>query len=223
MSLVAGLLMCLYSAAKITHKTQAMTSVAAAWHADATVHAFDNDQENPDPDLPPTAGYLAPANAYRVAAGDESGSGGDDDDDSRSECSSLDDPKYVPFQAHNISFQKRQALGKLPSYHSQTVFCMLLLLLVALLTAPPAAGRCELKCSDVPGEQPGGDHGVRLRGGPGVAARALHDRVLARHVAARQDRRHLLNPIFLPAPAVRCRVFTGGMYKLSADRRYSDA
>ncbi|XP_066327697.1 uncharacterized protein [Miscanthus floridulus] len=108
-SLVAGLLMCLYSAAKITHKTQAMTSVAAAWHADVTVHAFDNDQENPDPDLPPNAGYLAPANAYRVAAGDESASD-DDDDDSRSECSSLDDPKYVPFQANNISFQKRQAL-----------------------------------------------------------------------------------------------------------------
>lgn len=108
LSLVAGLLVCLHSAAKITHKTQAMTSVAAAWHADATVHAFDNDEESPDPDLPPTSGYLAPANAYRVAAGDESGS--DDDDDSRSETSSLDDPKYVPFQANNISFQKRQAL-----------------------------------------------------------------------------------------------------------------
>nr|CAB3450111.1 unnamed protein product [Digitaria exilis] len=107
-SLVAGLLVCLHSAAKITHKTQAMTSVAAAWHADATVHAFDNDLENPDPDLPPTAGYLAPANAYRVAAGEESGT--DDDDDSRSETSSLDDPKYVPFQANNICFQKRQAL-----------------------------------------------------------------------------------------------------------------
>jgi len=184
---VAGLLMCLYSAAKITHKTQAMTSVAAAWHADATVHAFDNDQENPDPDLPPTAGYLAPANAYRVAAGDESAS----DDDSRSECSSLDDPKYVPFQANNISFQKRQALGK---QTTTDCICMLLLLLLALLTA---AGRYELKCSDVPGEQPGGDHGVRLRGGPGVAARALHDRVLARHVAARKDRRHLLNPSHL--------------------------
>ncbi|RLM77841.1 uncharacterized protein C2845_PM12G17800 [Panicum miliaceum] len=107
LSLVAGLLVCLHSAAKITHKTQAMTSVAAAWHADATVHAFDNDQEDPDPDLPPTAGYLAPDNAYRVAAGDESG---DDDDDSHSETSSLDDPKYVPFQANNICFQKRQAL-----------------------------------------------------------------------------------------------------------------
>lgn len=115
-SLVAGLLVCLHSAAKITHKTQALTSVAAAWHADATVHAFDNDLENPDrdPDLPPTAGYLAPANAYRVAAGEESGSGDDDYDDCRSESSSLDDPKYVPFQANNISFQKRQALGEHP-------------------------------------------------------------------------------------------------------------
>jgi hypothetical protein len=82
------------------------------------------------------------------------------------------------------------------------------------------------KCSDVPGEQPGGDHGVRLRGGPGVAARALHDRVLARHVAAREDRRHLLSsrtPFFLPALApVRCRVLSGGLYKVSADTRYSD-
>ncbi|CAO2046251.1 unnamed protein product [Urochloa humidicola] len=110
LSLVAGLLVCLHSAAKITHKTQAMTSVAAAWHADATVHAFDNDLENPDPDLPPTAGYLAPANAYRVAAGEESATDDDDDDDGRSETSSLDDPKYVPFQANNICFQKRQAL-----------------------------------------------------------------------------------------------------------------
>ncbi|CAL4887194.1 unnamed protein product [Urochloa decumbens] len=109
LSLVAGLLVCLQSAAKITHKTQAITSVAAAWHADATVHAFDNDLENPDPDLPPTAGYLAPANAYRVAAGEESATD-DDDDDDRSDTSSLDDPKYVPFQANNICFQKRQAL-----------------------------------------------------------------------------------------------------------------
>ncbi|KAL6634591.1 hypothetical protein ACP70R_027262 [Stipagrostis hirtigluma subsp. patula] len=108
-SLVAGLLVCLQSAAKITHKTQAITSVAAAWHADATVHAFD--QENPDPGLPAVAGYLAPANAYRVAAGDESGSDDDDRfDDARSDDDSLDDPKYVPFQANNICFQKRQAL-----------------------------------------------------------------------------------------------------------------
>jgi hypothetical protein len=47
--------------------------------------------------------------------------------------------------------------------------------------------------SDVPGEQPGRHHGVRLRDGPGVAPRALHDRVLPRHVAAREDGRDLMN------------------------------
>ena len=32
--------------------------------------------------------------------------------------SSLDDPKYVPFQANNICFQKRQALGEHPKLAS---------------------------------------------------------------------------------------------------------
>jgi hypothetical protein len=54
--------------------------------------------------------------------------------------------------------------------------------------------------SDVPGEQPRRHHGVRLRGGPGVAPRALHDRVLPRHVAAWQDGRDLMN--CLPARQV---------------------
>lgn len=103
-SLVAGLLVCLHSAAKITHKTQAITSVAAAWHADATIHAFDNDLEDPDPALPAATGYLAPANAYRLASGEES------DDDDASSDDSLDDPKLVPFQVNNMCFQKRQAL-----------------------------------------------------------------------------------------------------------------
>uniref|UniRef100_A0ACD5ZBJ2 Uncharacterized protein n=1 Tax=Avena sativa TaxID=4498 RepID=A0ACD5ZBJ2_AVESA len=108
-SLVAGLLVCLHSAAKITHKTQAVTSVAAAWHADATIHAFDNDLEDPDPALPAATGFLAPANAYRVASGEESDGYNDDDDDARSD-DSLDDPKLVAFQVNNMSFQKRQAL-----------------------------------------------------------------------------------------------------------------
>jgi hypothetical protein len=107
-SLVAGLLVCLHSAAKITHKTQAITSVAAAWHADATIHAFDNDLEDPDPALPAATGYLAPANAYRVASGEESDGY---NDDARSD-DSLDDPKLVPFQVNNMCFQMRQALGK---------------------------------------------------------------------------------------------------------------
>lgn len=112
-SLVAGLLVCLHSAAKITHKTQAITSVAAAWHADATIHAFDNDLEDPDPALPAATGYLAPANAYRVAPGEESdGYGDDEDDDDNMSEDSIDDSKLVPFQVNNMCFQKRQALGK---------------------------------------------------------------------------------------------------------------
>ncbi|KAL5208754.1 hypothetical protein ABZP36_033189 [Zizania latifolia] len=107
-SLVAGLLVCLHSAAKITHKTQAITSVAAEWHADVTIRAFNNDLENPDPELPPppTTGYLAPANAYRVAPGDESDYY---DDDSVSD-GSLDESKFVHFQTNNSCFEKRQAL-----------------------------------------------------------------------------------------------------------------
>lgn len=108
LSLVAGLLMCLQSAAKITHKTQAITSVAAGWHADATINAFDNDQEDPNPDLPRIVGYLVPVNAYWMASGesssDSSSSSSSDDDDSGHPKS-----KYIPFQ-NNHCFQQRQAL-----------------------------------------------------------------------------------------------------------------
>ncbi|KAL5212318.1 hypothetical protein ABZP36_023165 [Zizania latifolia] len=105
-SLVAGLLVCLHSAAKITHKTQAITSVAAEWHADATIRAIGNDLESPDHEMPPATGYLAPANAYRVAPGDESDY---DDDDSVSD-DSRDESKLVHFQTNNSCFVKRQAL-----------------------------------------------------------------------------------------------------------------
>ena len=53
-------------------------------------------------------------------------------------------------------------------------------------------------CSELPGEQPGGDHGVRLRGRPDMAALALHDRVLSRHVAAGEDGRHILKALRCP-------------------------
>ncbi|KAG8058962.1 hypothetical protein GUJ93_ZPchr0002g24297 [Zizania palustris] len=46
-SLIVGLLLCLYSAAKITHRTQAITSVAAEWHANVTIRAINNDLDNP--------------------------------------------------------------------------------------------------------------------------------------------------------------------------------
>ncbi|XP_062224789.1 uncharacterized protein LOC133923520 [Phragmites australis] len=105
MSLVTGLLICLHSAAKITHKTQSITSVAAAWHADATINSVDRDQENP---RTPSKGYLqAPTSPFPVtntSSGDES-----DDDESRSE-DSLETSRFTSFHVTNISFQKRQAL-----------------------------------------------------------------------------------------------------------------
>ncbi|KAL6650796.1 hypothetical protein ACP70R_009721 [Stipagrostis hirtigluma subsp. patula] len=110
MSLVTGLLICLHSAAKITHKTQAITSVAAAWHAEATINSIERDQENPrtpnkayqqQPQPPPQA-PTSPFLAVDSSSGDES----DDDDESQSE-DSVDTSK---FHVTNTSFQKRQAL-----------------------------------------------------------------------------------------------------------------
>ncbi|TVU14314.1 hypothetical protein EJB05_37775, partial [Eragrostis curvula] len=109
MSLVTGLLICLHSAAKITHKTQAITSVAAAWHADATINCTDRDQENPRTpskayQLHPQAAPTSPHHAGSMSSGEES-----DDDESRSE-DSVDPSRFTSFHVTNISFQKRQAL-----------------------------------------------------------------------------------------------------------------
>nr|CAB3484658.1 unnamed protein product [Digitaria exilis] len=108
MSLVTGLLICLHSAAKITHKTQSITSVAAAWHADATINSLERDQENP---RTPSKAFLqhqhAPVSPFPVASassGEES-----DDDESRSE-DSVDTSRFASFHVTNVSFQKRQAL-----------------------------------------------------------------------------------------------------------------
>ncbi|CAM0904454.1 unnamed protein product [Alopecurus aequalis] len=102
LSLVAGLLICLHSAAKITHKTQAITSIAAAWHADATINTQDGDQENPR-----TPGKSYPQQApLSISSGDES----EDDDETSPSEDSLDTSKLTPFQATHISYQKRQAL-----------------------------------------------------------------------------------------------------------------
>ncbi|XP_062183715.1 uncharacterized protein LOC133887757 [Phragmites australis] len=107
LSLVTGLLICLHSAAKITHKTQAITSIAAAWHADATINSLDRDQEKP---MTPSKAYLqlqAPTSPFPVvstSSGDES-----DNDESRSE-DSVETSRFTSFHVTNISFQKRQAL-----------------------------------------------------------------------------------------------------------------
>ncbi|KAL7130345.1 hypothetical protein ABFS83_13G127700 [Erythranthe nasuta] len=99
-TLVTGLLICLRSAAKITHKAQSVTSLAAKWHACATINSFDELEEET-----PRAPILSSANAGNSVApnwdfDDEEGDGDD----------ALDNTNLVPIFANTISYQKRQAL-----------------------------------------------------------------------------------------------------------------
>lgn len=97
MGLVTGLFICLRSATKITHKAQSITSHAAKWHVCATIDSFDStDCETP---MQITSG---PRVFPIDIDSEEEGMDGDD----------MDDTKFFPPQAHTISFQKRQALGK---------------------------------------------------------------------------------------------------------------
>lgn len=75
-------------------------------------------------------------------------------------------------------------------------------------------------CSDVPGEQPGRHHGVWLRRRPDLAPRAVHDRVLARDVAAGEDGWYILKgclPVQDSSSLNLMQSFTSQMYKLSTD------
>lgn len=93
-TLVTGLLICLRSAAKITHKAQSVTSLAAKWHACATINSFDELE-----DETPTA-QIASAEASDWDTDNEEGDGDD----------VLDNTNLVPIYANTISYQKRQAL-----------------------------------------------------------------------------------------------------------------
>ncbi|XP_009626940.1 uncharacterized protein LOC107773998 [Nicotiana tabacum] len=97
-TLVTGLFMCLRSAAKITHKAQAVTSLAAKWHACATISSFD-DMDNETP----TAQSATPQVVYPINSSWDTDEEGDGDD-------VLDNTNMVPVHAHTISYQKRQAL-----------------------------------------------------------------------------------------------------------------
>ncbi|XP_022142566.1 uncharacterized protein LOC111012648 [Momordica charantia] len=91
-SLVTGIFICLRSAAKITHKAQSITCLAAKWHVAAIINTFDDlDGETPT--------------AARVMSTIVSNS-----DDEYEDDDDLDDAKLMPVFAHTISFQKRQAL-----------------------------------------------------------------------------------------------------------------
>ncbi|XP_074577340.1 uncharacterized protein LOC141833742 [Curcuma longa] len=97
--LVTGLLMCLRSAAKITHKGQALTSHAAKWHVCATIESYAIDPETPSE-------AIAMASPQFPAADDYS----DEEEGGSSEEDELEGTKIVPTHANTISFQKRQAL-----------------------------------------------------------------------------------------------------------------
>lgn len=98
-TLVTGLLIILRTATKITHKAQAVTSLAAKWHICATLDTFDSTEgETPRHD----SGQVFPV------VGTDGESDGDDAGDEEDE---LDNSKLIPAYAYStISFQKRQAL-----------------------------------------------------------------------------------------------------------------
>ncbi|XP_058070819.1 uncharacterized protein LOC131219599 [Magnolia sinica] len=94
--LVTGIFICLRSAAKITHKAQAITSHATKWHVCATIDSYDT----PDYDTPMQIASCPRIFALDVYSDEEEAV---DEDD-------MDDTKFIPPHAHTISFQKRQAL-----------------------------------------------------------------------------------------------------------------
>ncbi|KAL3519402.1 hypothetical protein ACH5RR_017551 [Cinchona calisaya] len=99
-TLVTGLFICLRSAAKITHKGQSVTSLAAKWHVCSTINSFnDFDDETPTAHITPDQAVCANLNAYYDNTDDEEGDGDDE----------IDNTNLVPI-LHTISYQKRQAL-----------------------------------------------------------------------------------------------------------------
>ncbi|GJU60280.1 zinc finger, CCHC-type containing protein [Tanacetum coccineum] len=104
-SLLAGLLILLRSATRITHKAQGVTSLVAKWHVCATIDVF----ETPEADIEtPMVG----AGRDQVFPSEASSSDYDDVGDEEDE---FDNTKLIPAYAYStISFQKRQALGTRP-------------------------------------------------------------------------------------------------------------
>lgn len=81
---MTGLFICLRSAAKITHKAQALASHATKWHICATLESFAIDRPSEE----------------------------EEEEEGSSEEDELEGTKVLHPHAHTISFQKRQALGK---------------------------------------------------------------------------------------------------------------
>uniref|UniRef100_M1C122 Extracellular ligand-gated ion channel n=1 Tax=Solanum tuberosum TaxID=4113 RepID=M1C122_SOLTU len=101
LSLLAGLLILLRGAVRITHKAQAVTCLAAKWHVCATVDSF----EAVEGETPPIS-QIASNQVFPVTS-----EGSSDADDVGDEEDEFDNTKFVHSYAYStISFQKRQAL-----------------------------------------------------------------------------------------------------------------
>lgn len=99
-SLLAGLMILLRSATRITHKAQSVTCLASKWHVCATIDSFET-AENETP-------VARDADEQIFTASSE---GSSDFDDVGDEEDELDNTDFVPSYAYStISFQKRQAL-----------------------------------------------------------------------------------------------------------------
>ncbi|KAK4802065.1 hypothetical protein SAY86_000268 [Trapa natans] len=98
-SIATGLFICLRSAAKVTHKAQSLTGLAAKWHVCATINSFDEgDTESMRNHI--SSSYVYPPVIEVWESDNEEGEGDDE----------LENASINPVVAHTISFQKRQAL-----------------------------------------------------------------------------------------------------------------
>ncbi|XP_021759015.1 uncharacterized protein LOC110723912 isoform X2 [Chenopodium quinoa] len=98
-TLLAGLMIILRSATKITHKAQAITALSAKWHVCATIDSFVTSETELPGANHTNAGLFDPRSLDS------------DDDDAGSEEDDVDTTKFLPAYAYStISFQKRHAL-----------------------------------------------------------------------------------------------------------------
>ncbi|KAL8136442.1 hypothetical protein V2J09_002443 [Rumex salicifolius] len=104
-AMVSGLMILLHSAAKITHKGQAITCLAAKWHVCATIDSFNPTEQARNPS------HLKNTNDYAVLDYSDENESAHEEDDS-------DDTRFIPaYKSSSVSFQKRQALEKYFEHH----------------------------------------------------------------------------------------------------------
>lgn len=118
MSLLAGLMIVLRSATKITHKALGVVCLAAKWHVCATIKFFDTAE--PETPVASIGRIRDSAEEHLVEVSSSKGSESDSDDVGDEE-DELDNTKLVPSHVYTtISYQKRQALCKLWSIDFET-------------------------------------------------------------------------------------------------------